>query len=234
MCGRFRLSRIDRYVLEEKFGASIEAELLPHYNIAPTQTVAVVRMRDDQRVIAGQRWGLIPNWSKDAKAGFSLINARSEEVFEKPAYAEPFRKRRCLVIADGFYEWKKVGAGKKQPYCFTLKDDSAFAFAGIWDSWKSPERMAIESCSILTTSPNALCAQVHDRMPVIMEPRHYEAWLTAPATEAKNLQELLIPFEAERMKKYAVNPLVNSPKNDSPQVMEPFQPPQASLADWLG
>jgi putative SOS response-associated peptidase YedK len=142
-----------------------------------------------------------------------MINSRSETVLEKPAFRECFQKRRCLIPADGVYEWKKIGKSK-QPLHFGMKDDSLFAFAGIWDRWKSPEGKFIESCSILTTTPNELIRDVHDRMPVILHRNHYGAWLTAPPSESKALAALLGPYEAELMRRYEVSQLVNSPQND--------------------
>src|SRR5207248_972265 len=168
MCGRYRLTRADR--LAEKFEAGLAEELHPRYNIAPTQPVPVVRVSGSRRVIASMRWGLIPNWAKDAS--MSQINARSETLLEKPAFKESFERRRCLIPADGFYEWTRSGRSK-QPFHFGMRDDALFAFAGIWDSWKSREGLVIQSCAILTTAPNELLSDVHDRMPVILSPENY-------------------------------------------------------------
>src|SRR5437764_4200437 len=163
MCGRYRLSRADR--LAEKFEAELAEELQPRYNIAPTQPVPVVRASGSRRVIASMRWGLIPSWAKDAS--MAQINARSETLLEKPAFKETFERRRCLIPADGFYEWKRSGKSK-QPFHFGLKDDSLFAFAGIWDRWKSPQGPILESCAILTTAGNELLRDVHHRTPTIL------------------------------------------------------------------
>jgi putative SOS response-associated peptidase YedK len=194
-----------------------DLEWEPRYNIAPTQSIPVIRQDRGRsaRCLSLVRWGLIPSWAKDVSIGSRLINGRSETLLEKPAFKESFRNRRCLIPADGFYEWKKVGKAK-QPFHFGMQDDSLFAFAGIWDCWKSPPGQRLASCSILTTAPNELLADVHDRMPVILPQRHYEAWLTGPASEAERLSELLVAFDASLMKRYAVSSTVNKPQNDGP------------------
>ena len=158
----------------------------------------------------------MPSWAGDISMGSRLINGRSETVLEKSAFGHSFRTRRCLIPADGFYEWKKAGK-ERVPFHFGMKDNSLFAFAGIWDRWKSPSGHALESCSILTTEPNELLDDVHDRMPVILPHRHYETWLTAPAPEAGRLAELLLPFDPHLMNRYAVSSLVNNPQNDVPE-----------------
>lgn len=215
MCGRYRLTRADR--LAEKFEAVYggdDLDLTPRYNIAPTQPVLVVRANNGRREISSMRWGLIPSWAKDASA--AQINARSETLLDKPAFRESFERRRCLIPADGFYEWKRTGSSK-QPFHFGMKDDSLFAFAGIWDRWKQPRGLEIESCAILTTTPNELLNGVHDRMPAILRPEHYDAWLTAPFSEVHRHAELLRPFDAALMKRILVGSFVNDPWNDSPE-----------------
>jgi putative SOS response-associated peptidase YedK len=154
-------------------------------------------------------------------------------LLETPAFKESFRNRRCLIPADGFYEWKKAGK-TKQPFHFGMKDDSVFAFAGIWDCWKSPTGQLLESCSILTTAPNELLVDVHDRMPVILPRRHYQAWLTAPASEAERLSELLVPFETNLMKRYAVSSLVNKPQNDMPECAMEVSGPENQTMTLFG
>ncbi len=217
MCGRFRLSRPDK--LAEYFEAEADVEeFRASYNIAPTQPVAAIRQGASNglpnRVLSHLRWGLVPSWAKDVSIGSSLINARSETVLEKPAFRESFRQRRCLVPADGFYEWKRSGKAKR-PFHFGMKDGSLFAFAGIWDDWRTPGGKMLETCSILTTTPNELVRDIHDRMPVILPKARYDAWLTVPLGQAEQLVEWLVPFEAAVMTRYEVSPLVNSPKNDS-------------------
>jgi len=227
MCGRYRLSRKDRFA--QYFEVDPFDDFEPRYNIAPTQSVTVVRQVDSARYLTTMRWGLVPSWSKDTSVSASLINARSEMVMEKPAFRDSFRSRRCLIPANGFYEWKRSGK-TKQPYHFGLNDDDLFAFAGLWDRWRSPGGKTIESCSILTTTPNKLLSDIHDRMPVILPQRHYEAWLTAPASEGERFQEVLVPFEAERMRRYPVSSLVNAAQNESAECAQQIEsvPDQAS------
>lgn len=214
MCGRYRLTRADR--LAEKFeavyGSNLEG-LTPRYNIAPTQLVPVIRADGSCRVISSMHWGLIPSWAKDPS--MAQINARSETIIEKPAYREGFERRRCLIPADGFYEWRSSDK-LKQPFHFGMKDDSLFAFAGIWDRWTSPEGPIVESCAILTTTPNELLKDVHDRMPVILHPNHYHAWLTAPGLKSNHFAHILVPYDPELMRRYPVSSLVNYPENDVP------------------
>jgi putative SOS response-associated peptidase YedK len=237
MCGRYRLTRADKELAKE-FGLDLSADAgdivwAPRYNIAPTDTIPVIEVGSDGEMrFRLKRWGLIPYWAKDAKIGASMINARSETVLEKPALAESFRKHRVLVPADGFYEWKKKpGVDSKggnrskivrQPFNFGMKDDSTFCFAGIAAKWKSPANEVIESFSILTTDANKLVEDTHDRMPVILAKSQYKRWLTTEPERAEQLLELLVPFDAAEMKKYAVNPAVNNVKNDSPQCIEGF------------
>ncbi len=217
MCGRYRLSRADKYAMEQ-FGVEVDPDFTPRYNIAPTQFVPVVRLDSDtaERILCQQKWGLIPFWAKDASIGARMINARSETVMEKPAFRDALRKRRCLVPEDGFYEWKTEGTAK-QPYCFALEDESAFAFAGIWDQWRSPDGLQVESCSILTTSPNELVGDVHDRMPVILSREQHKLWLETEPERANQLLDLLVAFDAGKMKKYPVSKMVNNARNNSPE-----------------
>ncbi len=217
----------------ETFEADPLEELAPRYNIAPTQPVAAIRQPGKGRAITTLRWGLVPSWAADVSIGNSLINGRSETLLQKPAFRESFRQRRCLIPADGFYEWKKSGKAR-QPFHFGMKDESVFAFAGIWDRWKSPTGAPLESCSILTTSANGLLDDMHDRMPVILPPRHYDLWLTATAAEAELLRELLVPYDAGLMRRYAVSSVVNKPQNEKPEcaVEVPERETQARL--WQG
>lgn len=215
MCGRYRLTRADR--LAEKFDAELAEELHPRYNIAPTQPVPVVRASGSRRVIASMRWGLIPNWARDAS--MAQINARSETLLEKPAFKENFERRRCLIPADGFYEWRRSGRSK-QPFHFGMQDDSLFAFAGIWDRWRSPQGPVIESCAILTTTPNELLTDVHDRMPVILKPEQYHEWLAAPTSDCRRLSNLLRPLDAALMKRFPVRSAVNDSQFDKPECVQ--------------
>lgn len=221
MCGRYRLSGTEE--VAEFFEAELTEELRPCYNIAPSQQVPTIRQVGPGRVIAMVRWGLVPFWAKDVSIGNKMINSRSETVLQKPAFRHCLATRRCLVPADGFYEWKRVGR-LKQPFHFGMKDNSLFAFAGLWDRWRSPDGSIVESCTILTTTPNQLLTDVHDRMPVILHRDHYESWLTAAPHEGRRLTELLVPFEAELMTGYEVSSLVNSPQNDTPACVERVVP----------
>lgn len=223
MCGRYRLTRADR--LAEKFDAELTEELHPRYNIAPSQPVTVVRASGSRRVIASMRWGLIPNWAKDASV--AQINARSETLLEKAAFKESFERRRCLIPADGFYEWKR-NSRSKQPFHFGMKDDSLFAFAGIWDRWRTPQGQIIESCAILTTRPNELLTDVHDRMPVILRPEKYQEWLTSLTSDCGRPSELLQPFDSSMMKRFPVGFGVNNPLNDMPECFQ--EAPELSSA----
>jgi len=215
MCGRYRLSR-PKYLVEYFDAEAEEEDFRASYNIAPTRAVATLRSGAEKRVLSNMRWGLIPWWAKDIAIGNRMINARGETVLKNAAFRDSFRQRRCLIPADGFYEWQKAGKTRR-PFHFGMKDESLFAFAGIWDRWKSPEGKLLESCSILTTTPNDLVKDIHDRMPVILPQAHYEPWLTVPPPQADGLLEMLAPFDANLMRKHEVSPLVNRPENDSPE-----------------
>jgi putative SOS response-associated peptidase YedK len=220
MCGRFSLST-GLTTLKEKFQFIFTDETKPRYNIAPSQSILTVVQNDNDRVGKQMRWGLIPFWAKDIKIGYKMINARAETIDEKPAYKHPFQKQRCLILADGFYEWKKQGK-EKQPYRFQLKNGEPFAFAGLWDRRDKGEE-TLYSCTIITTKPNNLTKEVHDRMPVILPKDTYDLWLNPNMTETDYLKSLLVPYPEEEMVAYPVSTLVNSPKNDIPSVMEPIQ-----------
>ena len=197
-----------------------EIDWEPRYNIAPTQNVGIIRQNRTQpvRKFALVRRGLIPYWAKDPSIGQKMINARSETILDKPAFREAFQNRRCLVLADGFYEWKRTGRSK-QAIHIGMRDDSLFAFAGIWDRWKDASGKAIETCSILTTTPNSLLAKVHDRMPVILEPENYELWLDPGFKGLDTLTGMLKPFDPAQMKCYPV-----SAGSEEPQrVIQRFQ-----------
>jgi putative SOS response-associated peptidase YedK len=178
MCGRYRLSRRKQLIEEYFEAAESEHEWTPRYNIAPTQSVPVIRQnpKEPVRDLSLLRWGLIPWWAKDAVGAAQMINARSETADTKPAFRDALKSRRCLIPADGFYEWKKAGRAK-QPYCFEVNEGALFAFAGLWDRWMDPTGKPVETCSILTTTPNAVTSAIHDRMPVILDPDDYDLWL---------------------------------------------------------
>jgi putative SOS response-associated peptidase YedK len=224
MCGRFTL----RTPLKEVAGAfDLEPQAFrrddgghERYNIAPSQEIAAVRRHEaGGREAAWLRWGLVPSWADDAAIGNRMINARSETAATKPAFREAFRRRRCLVAADGFYEWKR-GAKPKQPYYIRLVEDGPFAFAGLWERWHRGEAV-IESCTILTSDANELVASLHDRMPVILDPDDYDAWLDPDVKDTARLTALLAPFPAGRMTAYAVSTAVNSPRHEGPELIAP-------------
>jgi putative SOS response-associated peptidase YedK len=219
MCGRFALKTPPK-VIQEHFHLPETIVLSPRYNIAPSQDVAVIRQLSDSypRQLDMLYWGLIPHWSKDMKSGYKLINARAETLTEKPTFRTPFKKRRCLIAADGFYEWKHEGT-TKQPYYVQLKNGSLFGFAGLWEAWKGPDGNAIASCTIITTEPNELIRSIHGRMPVILQPEQYDTWLQDSYDE-KTLQQLLAPYPPDEMIAYQVSTEVNSPKNDTPACLE--------------
>lgn len=212
MCGRFTL-RATPEALNRLFPSLLDhVTVVPQYNIAPSQNVLAVRLNADtgQPEAVRLRWGLVPFWADDPKVGYSLINARVESVRTKPAFREAFKKRHCLVLADGFYEWQKQEGGK-QPYHLRLKDGGPFAFAGLWERWHKDDR-TVESCTILTTDANLVARPVHDRMPVILDPSHHRDWLAA-ADGAKAL-EYLKPFAAEQMAAVPVGTHVNNVRNN--------------------
>ena len=224
MCGRFRLGK-GREALKKFFGAYNDIEWEPRYNLAPTQDIPVVRQdpHEPKRLLSLMRWGLIPNWSKDTSTAARMINARSESVADLPAFREPLRSHRCLIPADGFYEWKKSGKAR-EPYCFSLPDNDIFAFAGLWDRWRSPEGRVVETCSILTTSANDLVRDIHDRMPVILSPDAYDLWLDPGFVKRDGILELLQPCPAASMKKFAVSSRVNDVSNDDAECALPVEP----------
>jgi len=222
MCGRFTLKTpVER--LSEQFQFPKIIPLKPRYNIAPSQDVVVVRrMPDDrERKLTMLRWGLIPRWVKDPTRGSQPINAKAETAAEKPMFRDAFRRRRCLIPADGFYEWKQEG-GRKQPVYICTKDRQPFAFAGLWEHWEEQEGQFIESCTILTTEPNDLLAQVHSRMPVILDQNDYDLWLDPYVQEVSRLKPLLRPYPPEQMTFYPVNLRVNNPRNDDRLCVEPL------------
>ena len=216
MCGRFYLFAPGA-AIADLFGLAVPPDVTARYNIAPSQPIAVVRLGEHGREAAELRWGLIPSWAKDAK--FAPINARSETAAEKPTFRTAMRKRRCLIPANGFFEWMKQGKAK-QPFCFRPTDDKPVAFAGLWDRWEGPTG-PVETCCILTTEANELVRPAHDRMPVMLDRASFEQWLDPTQQDAEALAWMLRPYRAEAMRAYPVSQAVNSPKNDSPQCLEP-------------
>src|SRR5262245_44785632 len=223
MCGRYTL-RVSPAELAEIFGVLETIEWSPRYNIAPTQTVAAVRPREQGggRELALLKWGLIPFWAKDARIASSLINARAETVATKPAFRAALKKKRCLIPADGFYEWQAVpGQKTKQPYYITVCDAPVFAFAGLWEHWTNPEGARVDTCSIITTDANELMQKVHTRMPVILDRDDYDLWLDRDVQDSEEVLPLLKPFPASRMQLVPISTLVNSPRNDKPECIAP-------------
>jgi len=217
MCGRFTLTAtfeeiIDRFDIQ----AFIDQEnYQPSYNIAPSQAVLAVINDGRSNRMGFLKWGLVPPWAKDPAIGHKMINARAETLAEKPSFRKAFQKKRCLIIADSFYEWKRHEDKSKTPMRIKLKSDDLFAMAGVWEAWKSPEGKTLYTCSVITTGPNELMKDIHDRMPVILKPDDEKIWLDPSLSDAKDLNKLLVPFDQTLMETYEVSSLVNSPKNNS-------------------
>jgi putative SOS response-associated peptidase YedK len=226
MCGRYRLTAKERW-LSNYFNIDPEdLDWAARWNVAPTQEVATIRQdrKLPKRRFSLMRWGLIPYWSKDSAFAASTINAASETVVDKPAFREPLRRRRCLIPADGFYEWKRVGPKQKQPYHIGMADDGVFAFAGLWDRWNGQDGKTIESCTILTTNANALLKPLHDRMPVILHPDDYDRWLDPGITDPERVTDLLRPFDGRLMRIYPVSETVNRADSEGPECAKEVAP----------
>jgi putative SOS response-associated peptidase YedK len=228
MCGRYRLSR-RKQLVEEYFDLSSDTDdWNPRFNIAPTQAVPVVRQhpKEPRRDLSLMRWGLIPSWAKDTSGAARMINARSETAHTLPAFREAMKLRRCLVPADGFYEWQRRGS-VKQPFCFEVDDGGLFAFAGLWERWKDPSGAWVRTCSILTTTPNAVTSAVHDRMPVILDPDSYDLWLDPGMQNVAAISELLKPYAARLMRSYPVSARINNVANDDEECSRPAEAAEA-------
>ena len=227
MCGRFTLTHSMEELAEEFElpGHVVKSEITPRYNIAPTQTISAILMDVDStiRTLQRFRWGLVPAWAKDPSIGSRMINARAETLAEKPSFRSAFRARRCLIPADGFYEWKKTNR-KKQPYYIQMDDKSLFAFAGLWEHWENADGSVIDSCTIITTGPNALMADLHNRMPVIVARAHYARWLDPATRNPTELQPILQPYPAEKMTAYPVSTFVNHVMNNEATCIERIHP----------
>lgn len=221
MCGRFTQTASPE-VIAQQFNITNPPLFTPRYNIAPSQPIVALRIDPDTttRKLVMLRWGLIPSWAKDPKIGNQCINAKSETVAEKPSFRSAFKKRRCLVITTGFYEWQVQGHAK-QPMWIGLKSRRPFAFAGLWEQWHPQEGDAIETCTIITTEPNALMVPIHNRMPVILAPSSYDQWLDPAFQNIEMLNGLLRPYSSEELTAYPVSTLVNNPRHDVPQCLEP-------------
>lgn len=225
MCGRFTLTASPELVAEF-FEVAEMPPLTPRYNIAPTQPAPVVRWdrRQKQRRMSLLRWGLIPHWADDPSIGYKMINARAETVTTRSVYHTAFKQRRCLVIADGFYEWQKIeGKKPKQPYYICLRDSGLFAFAGLWEHWEGRDGSVIDSCTVLTTHPTEVMKPLHDRMPVILHPKDYRTWLDPDLHEPGPLYALLQPHPVVCLTALPVSTVVNNPANDTPACIEPLR-----------
>ena len=225
MCGRYSL-KTPADTLAEHFQLATSPFVSPRFNIAPSQPIAVIRMHvlQKDRECVQVRWGLIPSWAKDPSIGNKMINARAETVAEKPAFRGPLARSRCLVPADGYYEWQREDrrGRRKQPFYVRLRDGRPFAFAGLWERWTGPDGKAVETCAILTTEPNESLKDIHDRMPVILAQADYDQWLDPAVRQAQLLQPLLRPYPPEDMTAYPVSLRVNDPGHDDPGCIEPL------------
>ncbi|MCL0043914.1 SOS response-associated peptidase [Dehalococcoidia bacterium] len=224
MCGRYSLAS-DYDAIDARFSFSGSTEALldfkPRFNIAPTQEVlTVIKSYDEWNEPRMMRWGLIPSWAKDASLSNRMINARAETIAYRPAFKQALVRRRCLVVADGFYEWRREG-GYKIPMRIILRTGELFGFAGLWESWKSPKGNIINSCTIITTAPNRVMASIHNRMPVILPKEAEASWLDN-ALDPAIAQSLLLPYPSKAMEAYEISSLVNSPRNDTSDVVIPF------------
>ncbi len=221
MCGRFAFYSPDE-AITHLFGVTDAPDIVPRYNLAPTQFVPAIRVADDDRRVSLLHWGLVPFWAKDKKIGNRMINARAETLAEKPAFRAAFKRRRCLVLADGFYEWQKVDGGKV-PHFIYATDGNPFAMAGLWERWKpkdDPDAEPLESCTIVTTGANAFMKPLHHRMPAILMPDDYEAWLDPANEDNASLASMLGPARDGMLAAHAVSKRVNSPANDDAALIE--------------
>ncbi len=213
MCGRMTITEPERIV--RKFKADVNKATLdkPRFNIAPSQIVPALIARDEQHILGDLQWGLVPYWAEDPAIGNRMINARAETVATKPSFRSAFRKRRCLIPADGYYEWQKT-VGGKQPVYIRIDNGAAFAFAGLYEIWTGPDETKLSTCTIITTTPNDALASIHHRMPVILDEDGWHDWLGGDNADIGALQDMLVPFDPSRTTAYPVSPRVNSPRND--------------------
>lgn len=219
MCGRFTLTRESGERMQELNLVKLPDDFITRYNIAPTQPVAAIR-DSATRKVEWLRWGLVPSWVKDPRVGLRMINARSETLLEKPSFRDAFLKRRCLILADGFYEWQKRAEKEpSSPFYFFLKGHEPFFFAGLWDQWRSESGELLETCTLITGSPNELVAPIHDRMPVILDSRNCWEWINS-ATPAEALYSLFHPYSVEKMTVYPVSALINQPGLETPDLIK--------------
>jgi putative SOS response-associated peptidase YedK len=222
MCGRFALYT-DPIALAKKFQTENLLDLQPSYNVAPSQTIPIIRNEQGHRLLAVARWGLIPSWAKDSKIGYNTINARADTVAEKPSFRSAFQHRRCLIPADGYFEWQEIANSKiKQPWYISLKSQEPMALAGLWEHWQDSDGSEIESCTIIVTSGNELMQPIHDRMPVILPPEAWDTWLDTDNTNKQGLQTLLNQYPADEMTAWPVGTQVNSPRHNDRNCILPL------------
>lgn len=217
MCGRFTLTATIEEILD-RFDIQVFLEnekYAPSFNIAPSQAVLAIINDGKLNRMGFLKWGLLPPWAKDMSVGYKMINARAESLFEKPSFRNAIMKKRCLIIADSFYEWKRLGDKSKTPMRIKLKTDNLFGMAGIWERWKSPDGIPVYTCSVITTRANELMKDIHVRMPVILKPEEEKNWLDPSISDTNYLDQFLQPFDENLMEAYEVSSLVNSPKNNS-------------------
>lgn len=219
MCGRFSLHTAESRI-REAFNLEHTGllELKPRYNIAPSQDIPVIRKTDTVREMSMARWGLVPGWSKESRSKYSTINARIESVAEKPAYRTPFKRQRCLIPADGFYEWKQLD-GNKVPHHIRMRDSCVFAFAGLWDRWEASDDI-IESCTIIVMPSNEVMQPIHERMPAIIAPAYYDCWLDSGVTDKQEIMQCLTSAPSSQLTAYPVSTWVNSPGNNGERCIE--------------
>ncbi len=228
MCGRYVITSSPA-AIRALFGYPEQPNFPPRYNVAPTQPIPIVRLVDGKRQFVLMRWGLIPAWVKDPKTFSLLINARAESVIDKPSFRAAMRRRRCLIPADGFYEWKDSG-GRKQPYFVRLrKSDGPFAFAGLWETWTGPNGEEMDTVAIVTTSANRTLSVLHHRMPVFLPPEAFDLWLDCAKVDAQTAAALLAPARDELLEAYAISPAVNRVANDDARLIEPLAAAGAAL-----
>lgn len=223
MCGRFTLTMSGDMIADYFDIVEGQLDLVPRYNIAPTQEILTIVNNGEHNSAMNMRWGLVPSWAKDAKIGYKMINARSESLLEKPSFKNAFKKRRCLIPADGFYEWKRDGA-KRRPMHIRLKSKEPFGFAGLWETWRDksdPKAEPVISCSIVTCPPNSLMAQIHDRMPVILPREYHKEWLDPANENTATLMEMLGPYDPGEMEAYEVSSAVGNVKNTGSELIAP-------------
>ena len=224
MCGRFtNWANPEQIGGEFKVGKKNPDLYRARYNIAPTQMIEVVFAPENERLLSELKWGLVPSWAKDPDIGNRMINARAETLTEKPSFRDAFKKRRCIIPASGFYEWRKKGSGAKQPFYFYLREKEVFGFAGLWEEWVDKRTGdVLETCTIITTAANDVLKPVHDRMPVILKAADYDQWLDSKENNTERLQKLLAPYPADEMSSHAVGTGVNIPESDSAELIEPL------------